>query len=382
MPKVDVDQQLLFGLLALQTGLIDQGTLFTAFNAWTREKARSMAEILVEQGNLDASRRTLLEGLVAEHLKMHGGDLEKSLAAIEAGRSTRERLAQLNDCDLAASLDRIGSSRDPSDIQPGRCRPDMFAEQGTESGGGDADRTSTFSVGTSSSRGLRFRVLRPHRSGGLGAVFVALDAELNREVALKQILDRHADDPVSRARFLVEAEITGGLEHPGIVPVYGLGTYATAGRFTPCGSSRATASRTPSPRFHADRSLKRDAGRRSLELGNSCGGSSTSATRSTTPTAAVCCTATQAGQHHSRQVRRDPGGRLGPGQGDGPPSHGAVVGGANAGPVVGQRQCRDAARLGAGDAGLHEPRASRGRARPARPALRRVQPGRDALRAC
>ena len=61
--------------------------------------------------------------------------------------------------------------------------------------------------------------------GGLGAVFVALDAELHREVALKQILDRHADDPVSRSRFLIEAEITGGLEHPGIVPVYGLGTY-------------------------------------------------------------------------------------------------------------------------------------------------------------
>ena len=51
------------------------------------------------------------------------------------------------------------------------------------------------------------------------------DAELNREVALKQILDHHADDPASRQRFLVEAEVTGGLEHPGIVPVYGLGTY-------------------------------------------------------------------------------------------------------------------------------------------------------------
>ena len=55
---------------------------------------------------------------------------------------------------------------------------------------------------------------------------MALDGELNREVALKQILDHQADDPVSRQRFLLEAEITGGLEHPGIVPVYGLGTYA------------------------------------------------------------------------------------------------------------------------------------------------------------
>jgi eukaryotic-like serine/threonine-protein kinase len=34
----------------------------------------------------------------------------------------------------------------------------------------------------------------------------------------------HIDDPVSRQRFVAEAEITGGLEHPGVVPVYGLGT--------------------------------------------------------------------------------------------------------------------------------------------------------------
>jgi hypothetical protein len=40
-------------------------------------------------------------------------------------------------------------------------------------------------------------------------VFVADDVELNREVALKEIQGRHADDPASRARFLLEAEVTG-----------------------------------------------------------------------------------------------------------------------------------------------------------------------------
>jgi serine/threonine protein kinase len=75
------------------------------------------------------------------------------------------------------------------------------------------------------SDGLRFRVLRPHARGGLGAVFVALDTELHREVALKQMLDHHADVATSRRRFLIEAEISGGLEPPGIVPVYCLGTY-------------------------------------------------------------------------------------------------------------------------------------------------------------
>src|SRR5690348_18047435 len=43
--------------------------------------------------------------------------------------------------------------------------------------------------------------------------------------SLKQLLDSHADVPTSRQRFLLEAEVTGGLEHPGIVPVYGLGSY-------------------------------------------------------------------------------------------------------------------------------------------------------------
>src|SRR5207247_159084 len=49
--------------------------------------------------------------------------------------------------------------------------------------------------------------------------------ELGREVALKEIKESHAHEPNSRSRFLREAVITGGLEHPGIVPVYSLGTY-------------------------------------------------------------------------------------------------------------------------------------------------------------
>src|SRR5262249_6770372 len=77
--------------------------------------------------------------------------------------------------------------------------------------------------------GLRYLVLRSHDKGGIGEVFVALDQELNRQVALKEIQERHAGDSHSRGRFVREAEITGGLEHPGIVPVYGLGQY-TDGR--------------------------------------------------------------------------------------------------------------------------------------------------------
>ena len=79
------------------------------------------------------------------------------------------------------------------------------------------------SAGPTAATGPRFRVLRFLARGGLGEVFVARDGELHRDVALKRIQGRYADDPNGRARFLLEAEVTGRLEHPGVVPVYGLG---------------------------------------------------------------------------------------------------------------------------------------------------------------
>ena len=48
------DRHLLFGLLALQNGLIDQDALVAAFQAWTRDKVRSLADPLVARGEPDA----------------------------------------------------------------------------------------------------------------------------------------------------------------------------------------------------------------------------------------------------------------------------------------------------------------------------------------
>ena len=59
--------------------------------------------------------------------------------------------------------------------------------------------------------------------GGLGRVYTALDRELNREVALKVIRDEYRDAAEHRQRFVVEGELTGRLEHPGVVPIYGMG---------------------------------------------------------------------------------------------------------------------------------------------------------------
>ncbi len=71
--------------------------------------------------------------------------------------------------------------------------------------------------------GDRFIPVRPHARGGIGLVWVARDCELQRDVALKVIQPKYAERSDQRARFLLEAEITGKLEHPGVVPVYSLG---------------------------------------------------------------------------------------------------------------------------------------------------------------
>src|SRR5262245_34379328 len=66
----------------------------------------------------------------------------------------------------------------------------------------------------------RYELLRVHACGGIGRVWQARDADLDREVALKELRPERAADPAMAARFLREARVTGRLQHPGIVPVY------------------------------------------------------------------------------------------------------------------------------------------------------------------
>jgi serine/threonine-protein kinase len=113
---------------------------------------------------------------------------------------------------------------------------------------------------------MRYRPVRPHARGGLGEVFVALDEELGREVALKQIQAQHADQAESRRRFVLEAEVTGGLEHPGIVPVYGLGQYTDGRPYYAMRFIRGRSLKEAIEAFHEADSAQRDPGQRELEL--------------------------------------------------------------------------------------------------------------------
>ncbi len=248
------DRNLLFGILAMQMDLITREHLVSATSKWLTDKNLPIEQILLEQGALSESDRDLIAPLVARHIENHGGDPAQSLAALSSiASSLCEQLATLGDGDIELSLTRVRT--------PGQTADDSTMMRSSGSG---------MEIGSGSAVGgrrvvERFRILRPHARGGLGQVSVALDEELNREVAFKEILPQHADNPDSRFRFLLEAEITGGLEHPGIVPVYGLGQYEDGRPFYAMRFIRGDSLREAADRFRRDAS-SRDRPFESLEF--------------------------------------------------------------------------------------------------------------------
>ena len=130
--RADAPHDLLFGLLALQNGMVNREQLVAAFGAWTVAGDWPMADLLVRQGALSDPRRAVLEALAAEHLAMHGGAPEKSLASLSTARSVRESLARLGGPDLEATLCHLGSDSTDSD---------------------SSEATASYVVGTSTSSG-------------------------------------------------------------------------------------------------------------------------------------------------------------------------------------------------------------------------------------
>jgi serine/threonine protein kinase len=206
---MNADRSLLLGVIALQNNFIDRHQMVSAFDRWVSDKKKSMAEILVQIQAITPEEKALIEALVERHIAKNGGDAQASLAALSSAGAVAVDLKPVLDEDLQASLGHL--ARSPRSLDQAAADPMATLQPMIRPNGPGSSR---------------FRVLRPHARGGLGEVFVASDDELNRTVALKQIRNQHADNPESRARFMIEAEITGALEHPGIVPIYGLGSYA------------------------------------------------------------------------------------------------------------------------------------------------------------
>src|SRR5262245_43166439 len=67
-----------------------------------------------------------------------------------------------------------------------------------------------------------YQILGPLGVGGMGEVYRARDAKLNRDVALKVLPEAFASDPERLARFQREAQLLASLNHPNIAAIHGL----------------------------------------------------------------------------------------------------------------------------------------------------------------
>jgi serine/threonine-protein kinase len=190
---MDTDRNLLFGVLALQADLIDSTKFAEACSAWAAHKETSLADLLVARGWLTPADRADVEKLLDRKLKKHGGDAHAGLVEV-TNDHVRQSLAGVADADVRQSL---------AGLTP---PPQGHVLLGTTDYVPEARE--------------RYTLSRLHATGGIGRVWLARDDSLGRDVVLKELRPERAAQPTVWARFLREAQITGQLEHPGIVPIY------------------------------------------------------------------------------------------------------------------------------------------------------------------
>ncbi len=93
-------------------------------------------------------------------------------------------------------------------------------DESTRVGGGKIPQSKRDGM---SSGAERYQLLDNFAHGGLGNIWKAEDKAIRREVAFKELLPKALRNRAVVERFMEEAQITGQLEHPGIVPIYDLG---------------------------------------------------------------------------------------------------------------------------------------------------------------
>jgi serine/threonine protein kinase len=224
---MDTERNLLFGVVAFQNGAVEADRLAETCADWASQPSRPLADLLVDRGLITDEQRTEVEHVVRRELASHGGDAQATLAATMDGRS-REVIGEISNVGavtLAATMDGrpIEAIGERPNIRAGlMAGPSADGVRSPVAGGHEV-------LGTISPEGedhdphTRYTLTHLHAKGGMGRVWLARDASLGRQIALKDLRPDQSDNSIVCSRFLYEAKITAQLEHPGIVPVYELG---------------------------------------------------------------------------------------------------------------------------------------------------------------
>lgn len=163
------------GVFAWESDLLDAEQLASGVAQWAEAPEKSLVDHLIANGSLTENDLKLLKALWAERT---------ADAHQDATLADRSPLQEPQSSDDHSKFDSASSTLTASH---------------------------------------RFDLVNTLACGGLGKVSVAIDKSLNRRVAIKEMLPDHSARAESRVRFFREAELTGQLEHPAVVPIHGVG---------------------------------------------------------------------------------------------------------------------------------------------------------------
>jgi eukaryotic-like serine/threonine-protein kinase len=210
-----MDQDFLTGVTAIQLGLATPEQVRQATTAWLQDQSQNIVDRLEASGVLDKTKRAMLEQMVVEAVKVHDGDVQKTLHTLGGDNLLLQSFggSLMVNADGEVSLAPEGAEGD--DSESGEVTTEHEGRYALKGGS-----SSTAEIGR----------------GGLGRVLLAFDEHLGRDVALKELLDgggstmaeptRASRTTAVVSRFLREARVTGQLEHPNIVPVHEVGRRA------------------------------------------------------------------------------------------------------------------------------------------------------------
>lgn len=190
MPKESEDREILLAAKAVEQKIISAEDFAKAIGGWADRENESLLALIEKTAELNASQLGELRKLFGCYADSMAFEIAESIDDSFFGK-LNDALADAGDIGLQASVTRWAGKESPALNQVSENR--------------------------------RFEILAEHARGGLGEVLLAQDLQLNRKVALKRIREKWAENQHAKSRFQLEAEITGRLEHPGVVPVYALG---------------------------------------------------------------------------------------------------------------------------------------------------------------